>query len=98
MEERFYIPRTLDDPPLFFMFQFDDAMVFIACVVICALMGTALMFIVGIVLGMTVAKAYGRLKEEGGRGLLIRILYWYTPSEWWFRSMTPSHVREYIGG
>jgi conjugal transfer pilus assembly protein TraL len=97
MDERFKIPRTLDDPPLFFLWPFDEAMVVIVGTVFGAMMGKV-MILVGLAVGIWGARSFARLKTEGGRGLLIRALYWYTPSDWWFPSLTPSHVREYVGG
>lgn len=97
MDERFAMPRTLDDPPLFFLWSFDEA----AIVVLCGMMGGLMagsLFIPGIVIGVVGARQFGRIKVEGGRGMLARALYWYTPSEWWFPSVTPSSVREYVGG
>lgn len=98
MEERFYIPRTLDDPPLFFMWALDDAAVFLCGIILFSLMGSALMFLVGCATGLAAARGYARLKQAGGKGFVVRALYWYSPSDWWFRSPAPSHVREYIGG
>ena len=97
MDERFMIPRTLDDPPLFFLWAFDEAMVVVVGTVFGALMGKA-MILAGLGVGIWGARSFGKLKVEGGRGLLIRALYWHTPSEWWFASATPSYVREFVGG
>jgi conjugal transfer pilus assembly protein TraL len=97
MDERFAIPRTLDDPPLFFLWNFDEAAVVILWGMLCGLLSGKL-FIPGIVIGVLCARQFARVKTEGGRGLLVRALYWYTPSDWWFPTVTPSHVREYLGG
>ena len=56
------------------------------------------MFLLGLVLAIVFGRGYATLKEEGGRGLLMKILYWYTPSELWLSKRIPSHIREYIGG
>ena len=97
MDERFAIPRTLDDPPLFFLWSADEAMIVIIGTVFGAMLGKV-MILVGLAVGIGSARSFARLKSEGGRGLLIRALYWYTPPDWWFASATPSHVREYVGG
>ena len=55
-------------------------------------------FALAFVIGIACAKQLAKVKAEGGRGLLVRALYWYTPSDWWLPSLTPSHVREYVGG
>ena len=56
------------------------------------------MFLMGVVLAIVIGRGYAHLKEEGGRGLLMKILFWYTPSEMWLSKRIPSHIREYIGG
>jgi len=97
MDDRFYIPRTLDDPPLFFLWAFDEASLFIACALLGGMLGKELA-ILGVVMGWVAARGLARIKQQGGRGLLVRVLYWYIPSEWWFPTLTPSWAREYLGG
>jgi len=92
-EEDYWIPRQLDAPNLFFMWDADNAMIVIVFIFLGGMMN---MFFVGIVLAIIFGRAYARLKEEGGRGLLVKILYWYTPSDWWLTKKLPSHVREFI--
>ena len=53
--------------------------------------------ILGIVAAAIFGRFYAHLKEEGGRGLLPRILYWYTPSSYWLSQYLPSYAREYLG-
>lgn len=55
-------------------------------------------FIAGIVLGFLAARALARIKQAGGgRGLILRFLYWYTRSDTWIKCRAPSFVREYAG-
>jgi len=56
------------------------------------------MFVPGVILGIFACRGYSYLKEEGGRGLLMKLMYWYTPSDAWLSKKLPSYVREYIGG
>lgn len=93
-QERYLIPRRLDDPAQFFFWDADEAVVVIFFTLMGALLGEIL---VGIAIGLLLARAFARVKAEGGRGVITRVLYWYTPSPWWFRSKAPSHVREYVG-
>lgn len=93
--EDFWIPRNLDASPLLFIWEADIAFVHMAWIV---LGGVLNMLAVGLVFSIMVGRAYARLKEEGGPGLLLKILYWYTPSEWWLSKDLPSNIREYIGG
>ncbi|MGQ0622195.1 MAG: type IV conjugative transfer system protein TraL [Panacagrimonas sp.] len=95
MDGRFVIPRTLDDPPLFFMWNFDEAVIVIVLAILFGILGQ---LVPGAVLGYVLARAYARLKAQGGRGLLMKALYWTTPSDWWLPSRAPSHIREYVGG
>lgn len=97
MDERFAIPRTLDDPPLFFLWPFDEAAVVVTWTIFGSLLGSHCL-VAGMLAGIACARLFARVKVEGGRGLLVRALYWYTPSEWWFPTATPSHQREYLGG
>ena len=92
---KYWIPRTLDDPPLFFIWEFDSAAVFLLSFMLGLV---ADQFILGVTVGFLLTKGYVKLKEEGGLGLLQRFMYWHTPSEWWLTKSTPSHKREYIGG
>lgn len=95
MNDDFWIPRTLDDPPLFFMWDFDTAGIWIVCLV---LGGVMQMFILGLVCAVVLGRGYARLKDEGGKGLIVKIIYWFAPTEQVFGSKYSSHIREYIGG
>lgn len=95
MDGRFFIPRTLDDPPLFFLWKFDEAVIVIIMAILFGILGQ---LVPGALFGYLIAKAYARLKAQGGRGLLMKALYWMTPNDWWFPTVAPSHVRDYIGG
>lgn len=88
----YWIPRNLDAPNLFFLWEADSAMIVILFLI---LGGTLNMFVLGVVLALFVGRGYQYLKEEGGKGLLIKVLYWYTPSDLWLSKKIPSHIREY---
>lgn len=93
-EKNFLIPRTLDDPPLMFKWEMDNAIIVIVFFMLGAIMQ---MMIAGIFLAVVLGRGYARLKEEGGRGLITKIAYWYLPSSW-ISQRHPSHIREYYGG
>ncbi len=93
-QEHYLIPRRLDDPVQFFFWDADEAILVIFFTLMGALLGQIL---VGIVVGLLLSRAFARVKAEGGRGVITRFLYWYTPSPWWFRGRAASHVREYVG-
>lgn len=94
-DEDFWIPRELDAPPLFFIWEADGAIIFIVCLLLGAMLN---MFVAGLVIAFIIVKGWAYLKDEGGRGLLMKFLYWYTPSDIWLTKKLPSHIREYIGG
>lgn len=94
-EDDFWIPRNLDAPALMFMWEADSAILVILFLI---LGGVLQMPILGFFLAIVVGKAYQYLKEEGGKGLIVKILYWYTPSDLWLSKRYASHIREYIGG
>jgi len=70
------IPKHLDDPPMFLMFEADTAGIFL----IFLLGGFMLHSPIPVLLGFVLARMYARLKQDGGRGVLAQSLYWYTPS------------------
>ena len=94
-ENNFWIPRNLDAQRLFFIWEADSAFLFIFFLIMGGLLN---MFVLGAALAIFVTKFWQYLKEEGGRGLIIKILYWYTPTEIWLSRRNPSHIREYLGG
>ncbi len=93
-DQEFWIPRTLDAPPLLFVWEADVAFAYAIWVFIGMV---ADMMVVGVVLSLILGKAYVKLKEEGGNGLIVKFLYWFTPSDLWLSKRHPSSVREYIG-
>ena len=94
-EDSFIIPRNLDAPPLFFIWEIDTALIYVVILILSLAMD---MLFVGIVLAIAAGRGYAKLKEEGGSGLILKMLYWFTPSGWMTKNYLPSHIREYIGG
>lgn len=96
VDENCRIPRTLNDPPLMFLWELDTACIFIVwCILGAILGGSGLIF--GMVVGMFCTRGYSRLKEEGGRGLIVKMMYWFTSASIFFSKENPSHIREHIG-
>lgn len=94
-DNSYWIPRTLDAPVLFFMWEADSAVIFLTWTILGAVMGgIGLLF--GVAVGWGFARGYVQLKEEGGKGLILKILFWFTPSQW-ASKRNPSHIREHIG-
>ena len=94
MRNNYWIPRQLDAPPLFFLWEADTVVI----VVILMMMGLMTSVILGMGLSYLCARGYVRLKEEGGAGLIVRLAYWFTPSDVFISKKLPSYIREYVGG
>ena len=90
--EAFLIPRTLDDPKLMFIWEMDSALIAIVTVFF-GLMTE--MVVLGLVAAYFLTKGYNKLKEEGGKGLIVRICYWFLPNFGIGRSVA-SHIRELV--
>ena len=71
-----HIPRNLNAPPMFFIFESDIAVGYIAIILVFSVMN---MFIVGFFFAEMFRRGYSRIKNEGGRGLIMRMLFWFTP-------------------
>ena len=88
------IPRTLDAPALFLFWEAETVMIWITVV----LGGFALdVWYLGVAFGAVAGRAWTALKSDGGRGLLVRILYFHTPSGLWLGRCLPSFQREFLG-
>lgn len=93
-ENDYLIPRTLDNGALFFMWEADNAVLAMMWVI---LGGVLNMFLVGVLFAFLFTRGYASLKEEGGKGLIVRVIYWFSPSDMWLSKRLPSYLREYIG-
>ncbi|RME81011.1 MAG: type IV conjugative transfer system protein TraL [Caldilineae bacterium] len=100
-EERYLVPRRLDDPPQFFLWDFDEAALVIACTVLFSISG-GLGFLVGIALGLLAARGLSTLKLQGGLSTILAFLWWYSWSDPWWRAKHASNqasnsCRELVG-
>lgn len=89
----FLIPRKLDAPKLLLLWHLDSAFIVIVILLLFSMLN---MVPVAIFLAYVVGKGYSYLKEEGGKGLLIKFMYWFLPTP--FSKRFPSYIREYFGG
>lgn len=89
--DNFWIPRTLNAPMLFFIFQVDN---FIVVTVIMVITGLLNIWYVGILVSILFVKTWNGLKEGDGQGLVMRFLYWHLP--FLFGIKIQSNIREYI--
>lgn len=71
-----HIPRNLNAAPMFLIFEGDIAFGYIICILLFSVMN---MFLMGFLAAEIFRRVYSRIKSDGGRGLIIRLLYWFTP-------------------
>lgn len=97
-QARYLIPRHLDDPPMLFIWEGDTAGIFMLPFMLGYYMSSIYTLAVGVIVGVIVAKWYANIKSDGGTGLILHWLYWYTPAVFWSKWIhVPSDVREYHG-
>ena len=94
-ESDFRIPRNLEAPKMLLIWSLDSSMLFIVTLI---LFGMLNLFVVGFFAAYSLTRSYSYLKEEGGKGLIVKVLYWYTPSGLWFSKKHTSSIREFLGG
>lgn len=90
-----YIPRHINSGMLFFLWEADTAMVGLFSCLIFTMLGS---MIVGFAIAYVLVKGWVKLKEEGGAGLITRLVYWFLYSKFVIRGeVGNSEIREYIG-
>ncbi|WP_018694126.1 type IV conjugative transfer system protein TraL [Algicola sagamiensis] len=94
--ERYWVPRTLDAGMLFFVWEADTALIFLIPIFIGMSLG-AVGLLLGVMAGWLLARLYVRLKDEGGKGLILKLFFWFLPSQSWGSKRNPSHIREFLG-
>ena len=89
--ERYLVPRRLDDPPQFFLWDADEAVLVITGAVLFSVAGDGLGFLVGAALGLLAARGLATLKLQGGIETIKAFLWWTTWSEPWWRPKNRRH-------
>lgn len=93
-QEKFYIPKHLDDPPRFLLWSMDEAMSAMLPIFLGTMMGLG---IIGPILSIISFKSWKKIKGSGGQGLLRSIIYWYYPRDLLDLKSTPySSIKSYI--
>jgi len=99
-DESHIIPKHLDDPPMYLMWDADEAWAFLGPVMMVVAFSPSLVnFLLGGVMGFFAMRTLGRIKSAGGKQLIRHALYWYTPTDAWFKFVRtpPSDIREFSG-
>ncbi len=95
MDERYWMPTRIDDPPMFLLWDIDLVIVF----VLSLSMGIATgFFTLSIVLGFLLAWAFSRSKGGKHPHFLKHLAWWYLPIDLIvLRRSPPSGVRAFLG-
>ena len=88
------IPRRLDDPPRFFFWEFDVAVVFMTIMMFGIMVGA---FVIPMAIAIGISMGFSKLKAGQQRGFGIHMLYWHLPITFGFKRTPASCVREFVG-
>lgn len=87
------VPRELDANAKIFIWDFDVATLFLTGIGIGVMVGSLML---GFVVGVLLAKGWGKIRQGRARGFGIHTLYWYLPGKPFHRS-PPSFRRDFMG-
>ncbi len=94
-QEKFYIPKHLDDAPKFLLWDIDEAFAFIGPLFFSVMIGKGLL---GLFLAFGIYKAWKKVKGSGGQNLIKCLIYWYYPKSILGLKKTPdSSIKNFIG-
>lgn len=92
--KKLYVPRKLDEPPRFFFWEFDVALVFLVALGFGILTNQVLL---SAILGVVGSVVFQKTKSGQHPGYLIHLLYWHLPLNIGFKRTPPSYEREFVG-
>jgi conjugal transfer pilus assembly protein TraL len=94
-QEKFYIPKHLDDMPKFLLWDIDIALFFIVPFFFGFLIGKGF---IGLVCAFLFSHYWKKIKGTGGQNFIQYLVYWYYPKSILGLKATPdSSIRNYIG-
>lgn len=94
MQDKYYIPKHIDEPFRVYLLTIDELILLIIPIVASFLFNQML---VGFCLGIGLLIGIKKLKGEQGHYYLVNLMYWYLPDLVRFKVTPPSHIREYLG-
>lgn len=94
--ENYTIPKLLDAPNMALWFEMDTALIGMSGLFSVALFPNPLHILGSLVLSITIARYYARIKTSGGRGMVPQMAYWYLPGNKSANPIDPK-IREYRG-
>lgn len=95
-DETGYIPTHLDARERFFIWEIDQVVMFSMMLGFGISLGSGS---IGLVLGMFMAWAYGRIKAGRHPRFAIHVLYWWMPGKFFIKAkaLPSSSVRYFLG-
>lgn len=94
MEDKYYIPKMLDEPFRIYLLTIDEFILLVIPVVLGLFFDQT---IIGFILGISGLLLIKKFKGEQGHFYLMHLAYWYMPDIVRFKTTPPSYIREYIG-
>ena len=89
------VPRSLDESPRLLLFDMHQVILFLVLSCVGIVLGA---MIAGIVCGVILAKAYGKIRSSKHPCIVKHLAYWYLPG--WVLSLQgspPAHLRVFVG-
>ena len=97
-QEKFYIPKHLDDMPKFLLWNVDEAVAFIVPLFLGFVLGKGLIGLFVTVLCFHFWKKIKGSRGQGGQNFIKYLIYWNYPKWVLGLAATPdSSIRNYIG-
>ena len=94
-QEKFYIPKHLDDMPKFLLWNVDEALAFIIPLFFGFMLGKGL---IGLFVAVLCFHFWKKVKGAGGQNFIKYLIYWNYPKSVLGLVATPdSAIRNYIG-
>ena len=95
MDDKYCIPKNLDEPFRIVLLSVDELLLLIVPIL---LIGFFLnQMIIGFIVGLFAMFAIKKLKGEQGHYYLVNLAYWYLPPIIKFKVTPHSYIREYLG-
>lgn len=93
-----YIPRHINSGMMLLLWEADTVIIAVTTFLIFAMLGSMWGTLLGMLIAYFLCRGWVKLKEEGGAGLITRLIYWFLYSRLVIRSdKGNSEIKEYIG-
>lgn len=95
MKDKYFIPKTLEEPFRFILLTIDELLVFLCPLLVMGFMFNSM--IVGFLIGGLLVLVIKKIKGEQGHYYLINLMYWHFPPVVKLRVTPPSYMRTFLG-